>query len=207
MFYFQPDPKSDQPLQFLVNLSGNNGSDVTGSYVPNGSLKSFSVQVAGGVPPYTFAWFRRSGGVDNSVGTNSSTYSIPAYSSSNNGDYFCRVTDAQGVMIESLRERTKVLIRLTTNLPLTDAWAVGVSDSLAIVVSDGLTPYTYQWQKSTDGGATWSNVANGGTVSGATTATLTNSAPALGDAGMYRCIVTDSAGYKVQSVQCAVTVA
>lgn len=50
-------------------------------------------------------------------------------------------------------------------------------------------PFTYQWQESRDNGLTWSNVANGGVYSGATTNTLTltgvtRSAPA--DFNLYR---------------------
>ncbi len=54
---------------------------------------------------------------------------------------------------------------------------------------------TYQWQVSTDGGNTWSNVSNGGIYSGATTATLTVTDPPLSDNGYeYRCNVSGSCG-------------
>ncbi len=55
-------------------------------------------------------------------------------------------------------------------------------------VTGGTIPYTYQWKK----GAT--NVTNGGTISGATTATLTISAAAVADAGTYTVVVTENAG-------------
>src|SRR5204863_8081406 len=45
------------------------------------------------------------------------------------------------------------------------------------VVAGGSGPFSYQWQVSTNGGNTWTNIANGGVYSGATTATLTITAP------------------------------
>ncbi len=51
---------------------------------------------------------------------------------------------------------------------------------------------SYQWQVSTDGGETWTNVTGG---SGATTATYTTPAAAAGDNGrQYRCRATNASG-------------
>jgi len=53
---------------------------------------------------------------------------------------------------------------------------------------------TYQWQVSTNGGATFSNVSNGGVYSGAATAVLTITAPALSMSGYrYKVIINGSA--------------
>ncbi|MFZ1369591.1 MAG: choice-of-anchor J domain-containing protein [Ferruginibacter sp.] len=58
------------------------------------------------------------------------------------------------------------------------------------VAATGSTPLTYQWQVSTNGGNTWANVTNGGVYSGATTATLTITAPPVSMSGyFYRVIV------------------
>jgi len=49
-------------------------------------------------------------------------------------------------------------------------------------------PINYQWQVSTDGGATFSNLANGGVYSGANTGTLTIAdAPTSMDGNVYHC--------------------
>ncbi|MGB4845261.1 MAG: hypothetical protein WBP16_12415, partial [Ferruginibacter sp.] len=51
----------------------------------------------------------------------------------------------------------------------------------------GSGPYSYQWQVSTNNGNTWSNISNGGVYSGATSATLTVSAPPVSMNGsLYR---------------------
>ena len=49
----------------------------------------------------------------------------------------------------------------------------------------------YTWQESTDGGATYNNITNGGVYSGATTATLTLTAVPISMNGyMYQCFIT-----------------
>ena len=52
------------------------------------------------------------------------------------------------------------------------------------VAASGTAPLAYQWQKLN--GTTWTNLANGSGVSGATTATLTLTAVDAADAGQYR---------------------
>lgn len=203
MFYIELDPRLVPPIVFTTDLPGNNASDAVATYVPLGSSKTFTVAVSGGAAPFTYAWFRRSGGVDNAVGTNSPSYNVASYGTGNNGDYFCRVTDAIGQTVESKRERTKPAIALSTNLAATATWTVGTAASLAIVVNNttGLAPYTYQWQKLN--GSTWNNIA------GATSATYSVASPAAGNAGSYRCIATSSninPPNSVTSIVCAVTV-
>lgn len=203
MFYIELDPNLVPPITFTQDLPGNNTTDAAATYITTGAAKTFTIAVTGGVPPYTYAWFRRASSTDNPVGTNQPSYAIAAYGSGNNGDYFCRVTDSAGQTVESKRERTKVAIRLTTNLASTATWTVGTAASLAVVAADGLTPYTYKWQKSTNSGSTWTD------ISGATSATLNIASPATGDAGQYRCIVTSANTNPPNSITsnvCTVTV-
>jgi len=55
-------------------------------------------------------------------------------------------------------------------------------------------PFSYQWQVSTNTGNTWSNITNGGVYAGATSATLTITAPPVSMSGyFYRCVVTGAA--------------
>lgn len=62
------------------------------------------------------------------------------------------------------------------------------------VVAGGSGPFTYQWQVSTNTGNTWANIANGGVYAGATSATLTVTAPPVSMSGyMYRCVITGAA--------------
>lgn len=63
-------------------------------------------------------------------------------------------------------------------------------------IASGIPSPTYQWQISTDGGNTFSNLVNGGGVSGATNTTLLITNVTLADSGAeYEIIATNSAGF------------
>jgi hypothetical protein len=63
------------------------------------------------------------------------------------------------------------------------------------VVAAGTGPFSYQWQVSTTGvGGPYTNITNGGVYSGATTATLTITAPPVSMNGnFYRAVITGAA--------------
>ena len=89
---------------------------------------------------------------------------------------------------------------LTVNTPIsittqpaatTNVCATG-STSFTVAAA-GTTP-GYQWQLSTNGGTTWTNIANGGVYGGATTTTLTLTNITAGMTGsQYRCVVSGAA--------------
>ena len=63
--------------------------------------------------------------------------------------------------------------------------------SATVTVAATGTALTYQYQLSTDGGVTWTNVANGGNYAGATSNTLTlNNVPATFSGYLYRVLVS-----------------
>jgi hypothetical protein len=62
----------------------------------------------------------------------------------------------------------------------------------------GTAPYTYQWKRSVDGGA-YSNLANGGGVSGATTRSLTDASATTGHTYAYQIVYTDAASHTASS--------
>ncbi|UGV21609.1 major tail subunit [Cronobacter phage EspYZU05] len=185
-----------EPLSFSKNLSGSNASDADGTYVPAGSTYTNSVEVTGGVAPYTYAWFKRSGGVDQPVGSDQNSYDITNYQSTNNGDYFVRVTDAAGTTIESTRDRTRVAVRITKQPVATLAVDTGGTITLSATV-DGGYQNTFQWYK------------DGVALSGRTGASFTKSNAVAEDAGSYHVVVTsaNTRGPKTaESTACAVTV-
>ena len=68
------------------------------------------------------------------------------------------------------------------------------------IVAQGNPATSYQWQRSTDSGANWQDLANDATHSGATSATLTISAVATPMNGYrYRCTVSNTAGSTASS--------
>ncbi len=74
------------------------------------------------------------------------------------------------------------------------------------VVNSGLAPFTYQWQLSTNGGSSWSNLSNGGVYSGVDATTLNLSAvPFSLNTYQYRVVITNSCG-NTTSVAATLTV-
>jgi subtilisin-like proprotein convertase family protein len=83
-------------------------------------------------------------------------------------------------------------ISLNATLPANTAVCTDKSTTFTVSVIAGTSP-TYQWQVSTDAGNTFNNVS-GGVYSGATTATLTITAPPVSMSGyIYRCVVSGAA--------------
>lgn len=89
---------------------------------------------------------------------------------------------------------------LTVNTPVSlnsqPANAVLCAGTVATfsVAATGTAP-AYQWQESTNGGTTFTNITNGGVYSGATTATLTLTGVTAGmSTYQYRCVVSGAAG-------------
>ena len=63
------------------------------------------------------------------------------------------------------------------------------------MAASGAATITYQWQESTNGGGSWSNISNGGIYSGATSVSLTLTGVTSGmNAYQYQCIATNSCG-------------
>jgi sugar lactone lactonase YvrE len=83
-------------------------------------------------------------------------------------------------------------VPLLTGQPSNEAAATGQGVTFAVGLS-GWSPANCQWQCSTNNGSTWSNLANDGTDSGATTSALTiaNVTPGM-NGWQYRCQVSSS---------------
>jgi subtilisin-like proprotein convertase family protein len=84
---------------------------------------------------------------------------------------------------------------LNNALPVSQTICTDKVATFTVAVATGTGPFTYQWQVSTNGNnPPWTNISNGGVYSGATTATLTITAPPVSMSGyFYRCIVTGAA--------------
>ncbi|MFN8242995.1 MAG: M36 family metallopeptidase [Ferruginibacter sp.] len=102
---------------------------------------------------------------------------------------------------------------LTVNTPI----SITANPAAAVICATGTTSFSasaagtspaYQWQVSTDAGATWNNVSNGGVYSNATTGTLTLTGVLISMNGyQYRCVVSGAAPCgSVNSAAAALTV-
>ncbi len=91
-----------------------------------------------------------------------------------------------------------VLMPVITTQPTNQAVAAGTSVSL-VAVATGTPPLTYQWQEQGTN-LIWTNLVNGGNISGVTNATLTVNNAQTTNSGNYQLIVTNFAGSVTSSV-------
>ena len=93
---------------------------------------------------------------------------------------------------------------LNTALPANQTICTDKVATFIATVTAGTGPHSYQWQVSSNGGGTYTNVTNGGAYSGATTATLTVTAPPVSMNGyLYRCLVAGAAPCAAQTSKVA----
>ena len=103
------------------------------------------------------------------------------------GNFYIADTDNS-----SIRKGVFEVVPLLTGQPSNEAAATGGNARFAVGLS-GWSPANCQWQRSTDGGATWVNLANDATDSGVATAVLTITKVTAGmNHWQYRCKVSSS---------------
>lgn len=164
------------PLGFSRNITGSNATDEGSTYIELGKPYFNSCEVHGGTAPYTYQWKKRNGGVDANVGSNQPSYTVPSVAAGHAAEYFVIVTDAEGTIIESNRDRLRTAVRLTTNLSPEISLAHGGPVILQVVASGGFG-LTYQWYK------------DGVALEGRTSASFNKSSSTAADSGKYYCVV------------------
>jgi predicted Zn-dependent protease len=148
---------------------------------PVGGAVSFTVEA--GNSPTGYQWYFNGTAIS---GATAATYTIASVASGSAGNYAVTVTNAAG----SLTSATAVLSVFTPELSA----QVVTSGHDVSLVAPTLTG-SYRWQVSTNGGSTWSDLADSGTYSGTGTATLTiTSAGTSLNNARYRYTVTSSGG-------------
>jgi hypothetical protein len=190
------------------------------STLDSGGAATFSAEWTGGRSPITARWQRLGGGsgtwsqssafsdipdgTSGVSGQDTATLALTAQTSSQHlRQYRLRITDADGysVLSDHATLRTLSLVIVSGPVPVSaPAGATIAADAFEVAATaDGAI--TYQWQSSTDGGTTWTNIA------GATSATYGNIAVASADNGkLYRCNVTGD-GQTLPTNSAALTVA
>ena len=122
-----------------------------------------SVNISGGISPYSYSW-------SPSVGAGASLNGLAA------GTYVCTITDANGASIVKTFTITQPAALTATTSQTNVTCNAGTNATASVVVSGGVSTYTYLW--SPTGGTT-------ATASGLT-------------AGAYTCTVTDANGCSIQ---------
>jgi len=144
-----------------------------------------------GVAPFTYQWYYLVGVVSNSIAgaTNGTLPLTNIQVIQGTYSYFVVVSNAYGSTVSS-NATLNILSGLpviVTNLEPTNISTVGATEVLSVAVT-GTEPFTNSW--------TYNGhpLANGGSISGATTATLTISNVQLTDAGTYQFSVANLDG-------------
>ncbi len=156
-----------------------------------GNAVSFSVGASGAV---SYQWqLSTDGGLsfNNISGAVAATYGFTATLAQHNYQYRCIVSGTCTPSATSAAATLSVGSSLFINTqPSASVTCAGGNASYTISVSGSVT---YQWQESTDGGTTYSNISNGGIYSNANTASLIlTGVPASANNNLYRCTVSGS---------------
>src|SRR5208282_648706 len=175
--------------KLTVNVAPVITTNPSSQAVSAGSTASFTA-AASGTPAPTVQWqVSTDGGTtfNNVSGATSATYSFTATAGQNGNKFRAVFTNSLGTATTTAATLTvNVAPTITTN-PSSEAVNAGNPASFTAAASGTPAP-TLQWQVSTDGGATFSN------VSGATSATYGFTAAAVQNANEFRAVFTNSAG-------------
>jgi len=151
-----------------------------------GGTATFSV-VASGTAPFSYQWRKNGTAISGNGSATSSTLTLTNVQSTDVANYDVVVTNgvnppatsnAVGLTV------TPVAPNIVTQ-PVPQTVAAGGTTTFTVAVN-GSTPFSFQWRK---GG---SALSNSGVFSGVTTATLTLTGVAAGDAGSYDVVVTNA---------------
>ncbi len=171
--------------------------------VPGGTANM--TVVAGGTSPLGFRWQKNNANLNNGghyAGVLTSTLTITGADQNDAANYRCVVTNAYGTT-NSLN--ASLLVTNLPNLPpsltlqpVNQTVNAGGTANFAVAAT-GSGTLAFQWQKNN------SNLGNTGHYSGVTTEILTITGADAGDAGNYRCIVTNAFG-STNSTSAALTI-
>ncbi|MGE5404529.1 MAG: hypothetical protein ACM3PP_06285, partial [Candidatus Saccharibacteria bacterium] len=139
------------------------------------------------------------GNVSGGTGATTASYTTGTLAYSDNGTQFkCLVTNSKNETTATAASNSAVLsvnppavAPTITTQPVNAAKNIGATATFTVAASasDGGT-LTYQWQSSTNSGASWGNVSGG---TGATTVSYTTGTLAYSDNGtQFKCLVTNS---------------
>ncbi len=155
-----------------------------------GQTQLFTSTVSNGTSPFSYQWYL------NDTAVSGATGSTWAFVPSSAGSYsvYLNVTDSTGVTAKSNVMAIAVNpAPLVTVLPVSSGLNVGQLQLFTSEVSNGTSPFTYQW------------CLNGSSVSGATGSTWAFVPSSAGSYSVYL-NVTDSVGDRVKSNTATVTV-
>lgn len=166
---------------------------------PLGETVTFHVVAAGEGLSYQWQWRAKptyDWSATTITGNKTDTIHVPATSDRNGYQYRCVITDASGNSVASNMATLTVVqpVLAITKQPVD--FEANIGDTILFTVEVNRTDVTYQWEYSSNDGATW----GASTASGNKTNTLSGTSVTAGRIGwQYRCVITDSEGNTVVS--------
>lgn len=161
-----------------------------------GNLTSWSIDITYGAP-FSGIWSPATGLSTDAAGTipyvagslANTVYATPTTST----DYSVTISTPNCTSNPTVIPVTVANPVGTITAPTDMTICVNTNASFTVSAASG-NPITYRWQVSTDNGTTWSNITNGGTYNGATTATLNiTGAPSSYNGYKYRAVLSVAA--------------
>src|SRR5664280_2588201 len=152
----------------------------TSQTVTAGAAVSFTA-AAGGTPAPAYQWQKNGA---NLTGATSASYTIASVATGDAGTYTVVATNSAGAVTSNgavLTVNAAAVAPAFTTQPTSQTVTAGAAVSFTAAAGGAPAP-TYQWQK------------NGANLTGATSASYTIASVAMGDAGTYTIVATNSAG-------------
>ncbi len=172
--------------------------------VAAGETATFSV-VAGGSPAPAYVWKKNGVALTDGgrfAGTTTATLTITGAITADTGTYVVDVSNTTGTGPFTVSAGAALSVSgapLITTQPADVTAAVGSTAQFSVAAYSYTTP-SYRWQSSDDGGTTWTDLADAGSVSGSATAQLQIAAVTAALSGRrYRVVVTNAIGVSSSS--------
>lgn len=209
-----PNATSNEAI-LTVNVPVNISGQPSNATICEGAQTSFSVTASGTSPTYQWqistnngvSWSNlANGGVYSGVTT--ATLTLTGVTAGFSGyQYRCIVSGAPpcGSQTSNAATLTVNTAPVITTQPSASTRCAGDNTGFSVAATG--TALTYQWQVSTDGGSTWTNLSDGGVYSGTTTASLAlNNVPNTLSGYRYRCVVSGTCSPSATSNSATLTV-
>ncbi|MFC2111163.1 immunoglobulin domain-containing protein [Bacteroidota bacterium] len=165
-------------MVLTVNTAPSITTQPANSTKCEGQSAQFNV-TAGGTAPLTYQWYDINSPISGETG---SSFLISPVTSSDAGNYYCKVTNSCGNQNSNTATLTvKSTVSITSQSG--DSTKCSGNDMNFSVTATGTAPITYQWYN------------NSGSIFGATASSYTKSNVISSDAGGYYCIATNSCGF------------